>query len=309
MAVAAFKRRVVVGTIATVFLMFPLAPAHATWSIVGVDTETQAIGGAVATCQFYSLSGLIGTVPGRGVMVTQAHLRYASLATGVQLLAQGSSPGAVITAVTSPAYDAGWNERQHGVVTLDGVAAGFTGTHPDEVPQTRGDVQGVDDWFAYSIQGNILTPNVLTQTQAATHAGCDLPERLMNALEAGAAGGEGDWRCTKVVPAAAAFIQVDVPGVPKGEYLKLDVFLPLDGNMVEVHEEDNAVVKLRALFDEWRLTHPCPAPPEPPDDGEPDAMDGTGGCAAAPGALGAMVPLALMVAGVAARRRYRSRRT
>jgi len=65
----------------------------------------------------------------------------------------------------------------------------------------------------------------ITQSAAAFEAGgCDLAERLMLALEAGAQHGEGDARCKeRGIPSDSAFIEVDLPQEPAGSYLKLSV--------------------------------------------------------------------------------------
>ena len=72
----------------------------------------------------------------------------------------------------------------------------------------------------------------------------------MLALEAGATGGEGDSRCTpNGIPSDAASIEVDPTGATAGSYLKLSV---------AGTGSTSAVVQLRAMFDTWRATHPCP---------------------------------------------------
>jgi MYXO-CTERM domain-containing protein len=73
----------------------------------------------------------------------------------------------------------------------------------------------------------------------------------VRALEAGAMGGQGDRRCTPDgIPADSAFVQVDREGEPAGSFLELHV--PSSGN-------DDPLVELRADFDTWRASHPCPS--------------------------------------------------
>src|SRR5690606_29359459 len=104
-------------------------------------------------------------------------------------------------------------------------------------------------------QGNILTgAQVLTQAAGAFELeACDLAERLMRALEAGADNDHGDSRCAedRGIPSDSAFLQVDRPGEPAGDYLSLRV--PTSG-------QQNPLVALREQFDQWRDAHPCVAP-------------------------------------------------
>jgi hypothetical protein len=103
----------------------------------------------------------------------------------------------------------------------------------------------------YSVQGNILTgAAVLDQAASAFEAdACDLAERLMRALEAGAEHGQGDSRCTGAgIPSDSAFIEVDRPDETAGSYLRLSV---------ADTAPESPLPKLRALFDAWRATHPC----------------------------------------------------
>ena len=113
------------------------------------------------------------------------------------------------------------------------------------------DRQGTIGALTYSVQGNILTSRaVIDQAETAFRTtGCDLADKLMLALEAGAMGGEGDSRCTpRGIPSDAASIEVDLTGATAGSYLKLAV--AGTGNT-------SAVVQLRAMFNTWRTTHAC----------------------------------------------------
>jgi MYXO-CTERM domain-containing protein len=110
-------------------------------------------------------------------------------------------------------------------------------------------------------------------------SGCDLADRLMRALEAGAHGGAGDTRCTPGgIPADSAFLQVD------GE----------DGTVVQLEAVNTApadpIAMLRAQYDVWRAANPCPV-----DAGAGEAVAGccSGGNSGGSGVLGAMVVLAL----------------
>jgi MYXO-CTERM domain-containing protein len=224
--------------------------AEATYSIVAADTATRQVGGAAASCLdgFDILFAIYGSVPGRGVVHAQA-LPGGGRDRAIELLAEGTAPVDIIAAITAPAFDGNIARmRQYGVADLEGRVAAHTGT---ETYVYAGDRQGMSGSFVYSVQGNTITgETVLTQMAAAFESGCDLAERLMLALDGGALGGGGDNRCTPDgIPSDSAFIQVDREGEPAGSYLKLQV--PSSSNV-------NPMPELRALFDEWRASHPCP---------------------------------------------------
>lgn len=188
-------------------------------------------------------------VPGRGVVHAQAYYSLAARDRGAELLDEGNSPVQVLDALTLPSFDNKVAIRQYGVVDVLGRAAGYTGT--GTMPYA-GDHQGSVSSFAYSVQGNILTSaKVLAQASTAfEQGGCDLAERLMRALEAGALGGQGDSRCTdKGIPSDSAFLQVERPDSAEGDYLSLHV---------ETSGDDNPLPQLRAKLDAWRVRHPCP---------------------------------------------------
>jgi uncharacterized Ntn-hydrolase superfamily protein len=269
--------KLVHGVLLAIALTFGSASeAAATYSIVAVDESTGEVGGAGASCVGSSgVARIYGSAPGIGVLHAQASSSPALRDEAARRLFAGESPSELLAAITDPAFDRDWAARQYGVVSLMDGAAGFTGT--DALPFAD-DAQGTAGPLVYSVQGNILTgERVLDRTREAfVGAGCDLPERLMLALEAAGTGGEGDRRCTgSGVPADAAFIQVDRPDEAAGSYLFLEVR--------DTGTED-PVALLRARFDGWRAEHPCP---ELPDAGAASADAGAGsrssGCTVASG--------------------------
>jgi uncharacterized Ntn-hydrolase superfamily protein len=226
-------------------------PAHATYSIVAADTATRETGGAGTSC----LSGsdvfiIYGGVPGVGTVHAQAQYNANGLREGVRLLEQGAAPADILATLTSDAFDPLASVRQYAVVDVSGRVAAFTGADDGVY---AGDRRGQAGTFVYSVQGNILTGRaVVDQAADAFEAGgCDLPERLMRALEAGAANGQGDRRCTESrgIPSDSAFLEVERPGEPAGSYLALRV--PNSG-------DEHPLAELRTAFDEWRKSHACP---------------------------------------------------
>lgn len=221
-----------------------------TYSIVGADTKTREVGGAGTSC----LTGddvyvIYRGVPGHGVVHAQAYYSTDARDRAAELLGSGNSPVDVLDAITLPSFDKNMAIRQYGIVDVLGKSAGYTGT--GTMPYA-GDHQGSAGHFAYSVQGNILTSaKVLEQAGAAFEAGgCDLAERLMLALEAGAHSQQGDSRCTgKGIPSDSAFLQLEHPDLAEGDYLSLHV---------ESSGDENPLPQLRAKLEAWRVQHPCP---------------------------------------------------
>ncbi|MEM6293416.1 MAG: DUF1028 domain-containing protein [Myxococcota bacterium] len=228
------------------------APAHATYSVVAVDSRLQHVGGAGTSCVgALDVAIILGVAPGFGAVHAQALINTAGRDLAVMRLEEGLSPQAILDELTGPAFDVQAARRQYGVVSLAGLAAGFTG---ETNGAFAGDRQGTAAPFSYSVQGNILTGEaVLDGAEAAfvRGGGCDMPDRLMLALEAGAANGEGDSRCTPDgIPADSAFMRVvDANGL-----------VVVDLSVTDTAPQ-NPMVPLRQAFDAWRLEHPCPAEP------------------------------------------------
>jgi uncharacterized Ntn-hydrolase superfamily protein len=136
--------------------------------------------------------------------------------------------------------------RQFAAVSLEGEAFGFTGGNNIDY---AGDKQGMLGSLHYSVQGNTLTSEaVISQADTAMQSeACDLPQRLMEALIAGADNDEGDNRCTpNGIPSDSAYIRVD----------------DINGNAVIELEvkgtgEESAVAALKEAFDTWRSANAC----------------------------------------------------
>lgn|GEM_PF-2306364 len=249
--------------------------ALATYSIAATDSQTQEVGGAITSCVGSLDVGIVyGSLPGVGVIHAQAQLdqRGRAKTRAIELLEEGIDPSEIIAEISRRDFDQAFASRQYGIVDLSGRAAGFTG---EQAQAYKNDQQSKVGTFTYSVQGNILTSQaVLDQAaEAFQEPACDLAERLMRALEAGADHGEGDSRCTGAgIPSDSAFIQVDRPGQSE-PYLQLSI---------AGTRPDNPLPQLREMFDAWRATHPCSMPS--------GSAAGSGGSAGAGGA--ATVPTA-----------------
>ncbi|MCK6505043.1 DUF1028 domain-containing protein [Myxococcota bacterium] len=277
-----------------VLLLSP--PALATWSIVAADAASGQVGGAVTSCVGSLDTAVVyGGVPGVGAVHAQAQLSTAGRDEAVRLLAKGASPDEVIAAITAESFDAWASSRQYGVVDLQGRSAAWTG---EDNGAWAGDQQGQVEGVTWSAQGNILTgAEVIDQAVAAFQAdACDLPERLMQGIEAGAEGGAGDSRCTGGGIGSDS-ASITVQAADGSDVVRLSV--------VDT-APDQAVAVLRQEFDAWRVEHPCPEVEPPADTGSDDTGaagdEEENGCGCAAAGSGAGLVLAL-VAGWAARRR------
>jgi MYXO-CTERM domain-containing protein len=269
-----------------------LAPATAlgTYSIVATDRATRYVGGAVTSCVPGSVAGVYDSAPGIGAVASQAFSSNDGRAFAVSRLLMNVAPEQIIAEIRARNFRPGGEAtQQYGIADLMGRAAGHSGVDNGDFAD---DIQGSFQGFTYSIQGNILTGRaVLTQAQAAfqRNDACDLAERLMLALEAGADNNEGDNRCIDRfgTPSHSASIQVDRPGEPKGSYLRLSV--------VPQRMNANPLPGLRAEFDDWRRRNPCPA--SPPDANAPPPRDAGQGPPSPPSSDAAGAPVGLDAGG------------
>jgi uncharacterized Ntn-hydrolase superfamily protein len=195
--------------------------AGATWSIVAVDPVTREVGAAAATCTV-GVEMILGVVPGRGVIVAQAATNLRARSKGVAMIASGAGPREVISMVATEEFNPGslwsasWREQQYGVAVLGAhpSASHFTGV--ETVAWSGGVAEGT-----VSVQGNMLYGREVIHAafqafrEGGRTKGCtrQLAERLLRALEAGAARG-GDRRCPRERAALSAFLAVARPGDP-----------------------------------------------------------------------------------------------
>lgn len=227
--------------LALLLLAFP-RPASATWSITAVDSRTREVGIAGASCT-PNVLGIAGVVPGRGVIAAQALTNGAARQRGMEMLRAGASPAEIVRTVTDSVFDPVFFFQQYGVAALGHAPAAYTGAETDA-------------WMGHevdsdvSVQGNILVgPRVVRDAMAAFRAAAadsamTLADRLLLALEAGAAAG-GDARCPGQT-ALSAFLVVAGPDDRRdAQHLRLYVNGQSEGGA-------NPVALLRRRYDEWR---------------------------------------------------------
>jgi uncharacterized Ntn-hydrolase superfamily protein len=161
-------------------------PGAGTFSIVAYDSATGELGVAVQSRAFSVGSRVAWARAGVGAIATQSFTNASYGPRGLQLLAGGSSPSAVLDSLLS--LDLERERRQVGIVSARGLAANFTGK---ECMEWAGGTVGV----GFAAQGNILAGEAVVRQMALAFRNLDgeLSERLVAALEAAQSAG-GDKR-------------------------------------------------------------------------------------------------------------------
>lgn len=223
-------------------------PAYATWSIVAVDAETGEVGSAGATCGPF-VWFIAGIAPGEGAVVSQGRTSFAGRDLAVERLLSGDTPQSILDDLKQD--DDQLADRQYAIVSLNGPSAAFTGDALD-------DVKGALSGETYSVQGNILADEeLLPQVESAFlgSAGLPLGERLLIALEAGAALG-GDARCDADKGAESAYLMVAAPGDDEND-------LRVSMKAKDALGEGSPIEELRTAWEEGDRQLGCQSLPAP----------------------------------------------
>ncbi len=219
----------------TLLLTLASPATHGTWSVVATDPETGEVGSAGASCTPF-VAGIVGLVPGHGVLVDQAVSHAKARRLGMRLMAEGASPQDIVQAMSDETFRPDAEVGQYGVATLTSAqGASFTGS---EAATWKGHTcsPGV------CVQGNTLVGEGVLQAthDAFTRSEGPLVERLVNALAAGADEG-GDQRCG-ARSASSAYVVVARPGESTNS-ASCAVVSPF------LRDETNAVDWLRAEYE------------------------------------------------------------
>ncbi len=174
--------------------------AHATWSILLVDTRTGEIALGSATCLtgFDLRANTPVIITGVGAATAQSFVD-SSGRNRVRIrdgLAQGLTPAEIFDDLST--FDPGHQTRQYGIVDVTGGTGTFSGTGAGVwAGGLTGELTGMDDGIFYAVQGNLLTgPAVVSDAvDAIISTPGDLAEKLMAGMEAAQAIG-GDARCS-----------------------------------------------------------------------------------------------------------------
>jgi uncharacterized Ntn-hydrolase superfamily protein len=215
-------------------------PPLATFSIVACDAEGGFHGVAIQSRVVGAGMIVPAAEGGVGALATQALANVAYKRQALELLRAGRSAAEVQTALI--AGDPGSARRQFAVADAACGVAAFTG---DSTIPWAGQRVGRN----YSVQGNILTGQVVVDAMAAAFeaaeaAGRPFPERLLEALKAGQAAG-GDRRGQQ-----GAGLLVVRPGGGYGGG---------DDRYVDLRVEDHAapILELERVYGIWMsLFHP-----------------------------------------------------
>ena len=158
----------------------------ATFSIVGYDAETGALGIAVQS-KFFAVGSVVPWAEaGVGAIATQSWANTTYGTNGLKLLKSGLSAEQTLERLI--ADDAGRATRQVGIIDAKGNTANYTG---DECNEWAGAVSGKH----YTAQGNILAGEAVVKAmgKAFEETEGELADKLMAALFAGQEKG-GDIR-------------------------------------------------------------------------------------------------------------------
>lgn len=257
---------------AAVLVLLATPLAMATWSIVVVDTRSGeiAIGSATCLTYFNLKKGLAVVRVGIGAAAAQSAVD--SSGKNRRLIwdefERGSHPDEILSRLSET--DKGHENRQYGIVDVQGRAVTFTGS--GDGAYANGVVGHVGD-LVYAIQGNVITgqPVIDAAEQALLATPGALPERLMAAMEAARSmGGDGRCSCSETDPdgcgspppnfdksAHVGFMVVTRRGDVDGECSRTsgcangDYYMALNVQNQGPTDPD-PVLQLRQRFDNWR---------------------------------------------------------
>ena len=233
--------------------LFP-ATARATWSIVILDRATNRIGVVGASCTG-DVYGIMGLLPGKGVLIAQGISSTPSIKLGMKLLGEGAPADSVWRVIGDSVTDQQLSIRQYAVATLSGTFVQYSGA---ATPDYHGDRRATDVF----IQGNTLPgaavlDSVMSAIQTARARKLNLEDVLMAGLQAGADAG-GDKRCGSQ-RAKSAFLVVARPDEPVGRpYLSIIIYGDNSVNAVDfLHqklsqwEASDGTKNVRSRMDFW----------------------------------------------------------
>ncbi|MEM7311485.1 MAG: DUF1028 domain-containing protein [Planctomycetota bacterium] len=191
--------------------------AHATWSLILINTKTGEIGVAGATClENDDLFKFLPVVQvGVGAGMTQGFVNPAAADKMYMwdALLEGKKPVDILDELKEVASGVGI--KQWGMVDFDHAPSTWSG---GGLGQGVGGVTGISGDLRYAVQGNVLAgPEVVLAAATAllSHPG-DVSQKVMAAMEAARAlGGDGRCSCTTGAPTSCG---VPPPGFVKSAH-------------------------------------------------------------------------------------------
>src|SRR6476620_9977250 len=192
-------------------------PQYSTFSLCAIDPVTGQSGAAVTTRVPFVGRAVPWVRAGVGAVCTQASTVVEYGPRGLDLLAKGEEPQAVLSQLL--ADDAARETRQVGVIDMKGRAAAHTG-------KQNGNWAGSRQGRNYTVQANIMVgPEVVeavaTTFESTERTGLPLAERMILSLEAGHAKG-GDRRWGSLQSAAIKIADPNDPG-RGGDFISLAI--------------------------------------------------------------------------------------
>jgi uncharacterized Ntn-hydrolase superfamily protein len=208
-------------------------PQYSTFSLCAIDPSTGQSGAAVTTRVPFVGRAVPWVRAGVGAVCTQASTVVEYGVRGLDLLAKGAEPKAVLDQLLKD--DEGRESRQVGVIDMKGRAAAHTGARNNAWAGSR---QGLN----YTVQANIMVGPEVVEAVAATFeategTGLPLAERMILALEAGQAKG-GDSRWGNLQSAAIRIADPNDPG-RGGDYISL---------AIDVGEHPEPVQEMKRIY-------------------------------------------------------------
>jgi uncharacterized Ntn-hydrolase superfamily protein len=208
-------------------------PQYSTFSLCAVDPATGQSGAAVTTRVPFVGRAVPHVRAGVGAVCTQASTVVEYGPRGLELLAKGVEPPAVLQQLL--ADDPQRESRQVGVIDMNGVGAAHTG-------KNNGNWAGSRQGRNYTVQANIMVGPEVVDAVAATFestegSGLPLAERMILAMEAGQGKG-GDRRWGNLQSAAIKIADPKDPG-RGGDFIAL---------AIEVGEHPEPVGEMRRIY-------------------------------------------------------------
>ena len=208
-------------------------PQYSTFSLCAIDPATRQSGASVTTRVPFVGRAVPHVRAGVGAVCTQASTMVEYGPRGLDLLAQGIEPQAVLAQLL--ADDRQRESRQVGVISMAGHAAAHTG-------KENGNWAGSRQGKNYTVQANIMvSPEVVdavaTTFEATDGTGMPLAERMILAMEAGYAKG-GDRRWGNLQSAAIKIADPNDPG-RGNDHIAL---------AIEVGEHPEPVAELKRIY-------------------------------------------------------------
>ena len=208
-------------------------PQYSTFSLCAIDPATGQSGAAVTTRVPFVGRAVPHVRAGIGAVCTQASTVVEYGPRGLDLMAKGVEPSAVVAQLL--ADDRQRESRQLGMIDMQGRAAAHTG-------KNNGNWAGSKQGLNYTVQANIMVgPEVIDAVartfESTEGTGMALAERMILAMEAGQNKG-GDRRFGNLQSAAIKIADPNDPG-RGGDHIAL---------AIEVGEHPEPVGEMKRIY-------------------------------------------------------------